>query len=82
MNHKPLFSLTTLLLTTLLSGSALAQRGSDEPIEYKFDDDDLLGEAFASDGDIIRLRLGPARTLLLRPRASFVSEMLQSVEHL
>lgn len=28
----------------------------------------------------VRVRPGPARTLLLRPRASFVQEMLKSVE--
>ncbi len=82
MFNKSLLCLATLLLTSLLSTSALAQAASDEPIVYEFDDDDLLGQAFAGDGDLIRLRLGPARTLLMRPRAAFVTEMLKSVEHL
>ncbi len=66
----------------LLATTAQAQPADEQPIEYIFEDDDLLGDAFFSDGDLIRLRVGPARTLLLRPRTQFVRELLKSVEDL
>lgn len=79
-----MIALGTLAVCLLLGRSVLAQtnKGFDDPIQYEFDDDDLLGDAFLSDGDLITLRVGPSRTLLLRPRISFVPEMMKSVEHL
>lgn len=49
---------------------------------YEFGDDDLLGEAFGSNDQLLRVRPGPVRTLLLRPRTQFVRELLRSVENL
>ena len=55
-------------------------RSSPGTYEVTFIDDPL--DALDHGAYIARLRVrpGPARTLLLRPRASFVQEMLKSVE--
>jgi hypothetical protein len=49
----------------------------------------LAGESFAQDAApaaasdaTIRVRPGPVRTTLIRPRTSFVPEMLKSVENI
>jgi hypothetical protein len=49
---------------------------------YRFKDDALLGAGFGAEGDVIRVRGVGLRVLLIRPRASFVPEMLKSVENL
>ncbi len=67
----------------LICSTARAQsEGGTENLFYQFGDDALLGEQLSADGDLIRLRARPARTLLLRPRTQFVGELLKSVEHL
>ncbi|MCA9599939.1 MAG: hypothetical protein KC776_41830 [Myxococcales bacterium] len=50
--------------------------------EYRFKDDLLDSEATYPRGAIITVRPGAARVMLLRPRASFVPEMLKSVENI
>lgn len=69
--------------TLTLAGAAQAQekeRGADKPIEYRFSDDPMLGTTLSSNLAILKLNIHPGRVTLLRPRASFVSEMLTSVE--
>lgn len=85
-----LLSAVTVLWTSALCAqtqSSAAPRepvvsGTDSTYEVAFDDDPL--SALGADEHIARIRVRPARTLalLLRPRVSFVSEMLQSVEKL
>jgi hypothetical protein len=73
----------------LLSSMALAQGkaaggGSkkDEGYGYEFSDDPLNAGGFGPNDATIRVRPGPVRTTLIRPRTSFVPEMLKSVENL
>ena len=47
---------------------------------YDFETDDLVGETLATTPPLLRVRPGPSRVMLLRPRASFVAEMLKSVD--
>jgi hypothetical protein len=47
---------------------------------YKFDDDYMVGDTLDTTPALLRLRPGPMRVTLIRPRASFVAEMLKSVE--
>jgi hypothetical protein len=47
---------------------------------YEFDDDDMLGDTISSNTAILRIRPIAAKVSLIRPRASFVAEMLESVE--
>jgi hypothetical protein len=49
---------------------------------YKFEDDPLAAGGFGPSDATIRVRPGPVRTTLIRPRTSFVPEMLKSVENL
>ena len=68
------------------SGLALAQDkgGGDkgEGYGYEFDDDPLSAGGFGPNDATIRVRPRAARTTLIRPRTSFVPEMLKSVENL
>ena len=49
---------------------------------YEFDDDPLNAGGFGPNDATIRVRPRAARTTLIRPRTSFVPEMLKSVENL
>jgi hypothetical protein len=49
---------------------------------YEFSDDPLNAGGFGPNDATIRVRPGPVRTTLIRPRTSFVNEMLKSVENL
>jgi hypothetical protein len=73
---------------TLLASAALAQpkagaaKGKEEGYGYEFSDDPLNAGGFGPNDATIRVRPGPVRTTLIRPRTSFVPEMLKSVENL
>ena len=56
--------------------------GKDEGYGYEFSDDPLAAGGFGPNDATIRFRPGPVRTTLIRPRTSFVPEMLKSVEYL
>jgi hypothetical protein len=86
-----------LLFAALWSGSAFAQQqpggggaagvkatsGKEgEGYGYEFADDPLAAGGFGPNDATIRVRPGPVRTTLIRPRTSFVPEMLKSVENL
>jgi hypothetical protein len=66
------------------SGLALAQDKGEkaEGYGYEFDDDPLSAGGFGPNDATIRVRPRAARTTLIRPRTSFVPEMLKSVENL
>ena len=49
---------------------------------YEFTDDNLSAGGFGPNDSTIRVRQGAQRSLLIRPRTSFVPEMLKSVENL
>ncbi len=61
-----------------------APKSSDEQggYGYEFSDDPLNAGGFGPNDATIRVRPGPVRTTLIRPRTSFVPEMLKSVENL
>jgi hypothetical protein len=56
--------------------------GKDEGYGYEFSDDPLSAGGFGPNDATIRVRPGPVRTTLIRPRTTFVPEMLKSVENL
>ncbi len=73
----------------LIASAAWAQRtvedvkeGRDSGYGYEFDDDPLAAGGFGPNDATIRVRPGPVRTTLIRPRISFVDNMLKSVENL
>ena len=61
---------------------AVAERKTDVSSCYSFDDDPLNAGGFGPNDATIRVRARAARTTLIRPRTSFVPEMLKSVENL
>jgi hypothetical protein len=64
-------------------GAAAAAGGSGNgDYGYKFEDDPLAAGGFGPSDATIRVRPGPVRTTLIRPRTSFVPEMLKSVENI
>jgi hypothetical protein len=78
----------TVVGVTLIASFALAQGAGkaggkkDEGYGYEFTDDPLSAGGFGPNDATIRVRPGPVRTTLIRPRTSFVPEMLKSVENL
>ncbi len=72
----------------LTSASAFAQgaqpaaKDKSDGYGYEFSDDPLSAGGFGPNDATIRVRPGPVRTTLIRPRTSFVPEMLKSVENL
>jgi hypothetical protein len=81
--------LVTAIGVTMIASVALAQApgkgGSgkkDDGYGYEFSDDPLSAGGFGPNDATIRVRPGPVRTTLIRPRTSFVPEMLKSVENL
>jgi len=69
-----------------VSSAAFAQAAATseekEGYGYTFDDDPLAAGGFGPNDATIRVRPRAARTTLIRPRTSFVPEMLKSVENL
>lgn len=65
-------------------GAAPAAGGGDkaEGYGYEFEDDPLNAGGFGPNDATIKVRPKAARTTLIRPRTSFVTEMLKSVENI
>jgi hypothetical protein len=95
MNRSTRFALSVLVTggALVFSQVAFAQAagggGGDvktsdtkEGYGYNFTDDPLSAGGFGPNDATIRVRPGPVRTTLIRPRTSFVPEMLKSVENL
>ena len=64
------------------AGAAGGGEGKKEGYGYEISDDPLNAGGFGPNDATIRVRPGPVRTTLIRPRTSFVPEMLKSVENL
>jgi hypothetical protein len=77
-------ALVTASAVFLTTSMAFAQDegGDDEGYGYEFGDDPLTAGGFGPNDATIRVRPGPVRRTLIRPRTSFVPEMLKSVENL
>jgi hypothetical protein len=75
------------VVVTLLTSTAFAEEKAKttegkDGYGYEFSDDPLAAGGFGPNDVSIRVRPGPVRTTLIRPRTSFVPEMLKSVENL
>lgn len=89
MGRKRLIAVVFGIGILLLTSTAWAQRtvegvkeGKESGYGYEFDDDPLAAGGFGPNDATIRVRPGPVRTTLIRPRISFVDNMLKSVENL
>ncbi len=80
---KPLV-LGVSLSVLVVAGAAQAQTKADDSAgySYHFDDDLMAGDGLGSPPPLIQMGHRPQHITLLRPRASFVAEMLKSVEAL
>ena len=63
-------------------GGAPPGGGGKDGYGYEFTDHPLNAGGFGPNDATIRVRPGPVRTTLIRPRTSFVPEMLKSVENI
>ena len=72
----------TLAVTTSAFAQASKTSDTSDGYGYEFDDDPLNAGGFGPNDATIRVRPRAARTTLIRPRTSFVPEMLKSVENL
>jgi hypothetical protein len=83
---KRLFAIPALVLAWSATASAdPPKQPRPERVDaygYTFTDDSLLGGAFGPVGTTILIRPGACRYTLIRPRTTFVVEMLKSVETL
>ncbi len=71
--------------TAFAQGSSVKSTDDDDGGDgygYEFGDDPLSAGGFGPNDATIRVRPGPVRRTLIRPRTSFVPEMLKSVENL
>jgi hypothetical protein len=77
--------LAAIAFGAVLLGASTRAFAADKDAEgygYSFDDDPLSAGGFGPNDATIRVRPRAARTTLIRPRTSFVPEMLKSVESL
>ena len=79
MRYSKPFAAAVGFAVLAFAGVATAQT-EDERYNYHFDDDLMVGDTFSTPPPLLRLRTKQPRIMLLRPRASFVGEMLKSVE--
>jgi hypothetical protein len=71
-----------IVLTSTIAFAQDSKEGGDDGYGYEFADDPLTAGGFGPNDATIRVRPGPVRRTLIRPRTSFVPEMLKSVENL
>lgn len=83
-NRRPLSLVLAVAALCWASTAAAQTKRSDtsDGYGYEFSDDPLSAGGFGPNDATIRVRPGPVRTMLIRPRTSFVPEMLKSVENL
>ena len=74
--------LVALALSAGIAAAQVKESKSEDGYGYQFDDDPLNAGGFGPNDATIRVRAKAARTTLIRPRISFVPEMLKSVENL
>jgi hypothetical protein len=90
MKVRKLVGMAAAAATLLVAGAASAQpagagakeSSSDGGYGYEFSDDPLTAGGFGPNDATIRVRPGPVRRTLIRPRTSFVPVMLKSVENI
>lgn len=79
---KYILSLLILSMPSVALADVNSRFEKDEGYGYEFEDDPLNAGGFGPNDATIRVRPKAARTTLIRPRTSFIVEMLKSVEDL
>ncbi len=86
-SKKIVFAVVLGFAGVFATSAALAQEVKDiekskDGYGYEFSDDPLAAGGFGPGDATIKVRPRAARTTLIRPRTSFVPEMLKSVENI
>lgn len=71
-----------LAVGSLGVSSAASAQTQYENYDYRFDDDDLVGDTLTTPPPLLTLRGKERRVMLLRPRVTFAAELIGSVEDL
>ena len=71
-----------LALSSLGVSSAASAQTQYEEYDYRFDDDDLVGDTFTTPPPLLKLRAKGRHVMLIRPRVTFAAELIGSVENL
>ncbi|HYQ16536.1 MAG TPA: hypothetical protein VEQ58_12285 [Polyangiaceae bacterium] len=71
-----------LALGLLASSSLAAAQPKQDDYSYFFDSDDVWGDTFGAPPPLLKVRPKGPRVLLIRPRVSFVPELLTSLDTL
>ena len=82
---RKLLSIAAFCLVLFVPFTANAQdKGASKQDEYsyEFDDDPLSASGFGPNDSTIRVRRGARRSTLIKPRTSFIKELIWSVEQL
>ena len=80
---KPLAAMLSVSVLAFAGAATAQTQASDSAgYSYHFDDDLMQGDTLGSPPPLIQMGHRPQHITLLRPRASFVAEMLKSVEAL
>lgn len=82
MLRPKVLATSALIGLALFAVSSVSLAQDEEGYGYEFEDDPLNAGGFGPNDATIRVRPRAARTTLIRPRTSFVKEMLKSVENL
>ena len=76
------FGTASLLVAPAVFAQVTESKEDTGDYGYSFDDDPLNAGGFGPNDSTIKVRARAARTTLIRPRTSFVPEMLKSVENI
>ena len=80
--HLFMFPLAAALTLSIAPAAFAQGKSNDDNYGYHFDDDYMVGDTLASTPPLLIIRKRAVHVDLIRPRASFVAEMLKSVEAL
>jgi hypothetical protein len=72
--------IAVVLFSTVSHADPVRKYESEHGYGYDFEDDPLNAGGFGPNDSTLIVRPGPVRTTLIRPRTSFVAELLKSVE--
>jgi len=76
------FALSIALATAGAARAEEPSQGPDAPTQYTFEDDKVLADTIGPMGEVMMVRKRTQRESLVRARATFVIELLKSVEAL
>jgi hypothetical protein len=82
INYKIVLIVVSLFIMSTSKAAAQVTKVTqkDEGYGYEFDDDPLAAGGFGPNDSRIRVRRGVMRTTLIKPRTSFIKELIKSVD--